>query len=136
MLPGYGWRPPDRDVVKINTDAGISLEDRKGGGGGVARSHNAFLGAWSKPYDGVTDPLVAESLAVRDGIIFAKLRGYPKVILETDCLELVNLWNNHHGSRSAVAPILHELGELVLSFSAFSIQHIPRSANNVAHLCA
>jgi hypothetical protein len=64
MLPGYGWRPPDSDVVKINTDAGISLEDRKGGGGGVARSHNAFLGAWSKPYDGVTDPLVAESLAV------------------------------------------------------------------------
>jgi hypothetical protein len=111
MLPGYGWRPPDRDVVKINTDAGISLEDRKGGGGGVARSHNAFLGAWSKPYDGVTDPLVAESLAVRDGIIFAKLRGYPKVILETDCLELVNLWNNRHGSRSAVAPILHELDD-------------------------
>jgi hypothetical protein len=79
----------------------------------------------------VTDPLVAKSLAVRDGVIFAKLRGYPKVIIETDCLELVNLWNNRHGSRSAV-----ELGELVLSFSSFSIQHISRSANTAAHLCA
>jgi hypothetical protein len=29
-LPGYGWRPPDDDVVKINTDGALSLEARKG----------------------------------------------------------------------------------------------------------
>jgi hypothetical protein len=30
MLPGHGWRPPDIDVVKINTDGGLSLEARNG----------------------------------------------------------------------------------------------------------
>jgi hypothetical protein len=57
----------------------------------VARSHSSYLGAWSKPYEGITDPLVAEALALRDGVIFARLRGYPKMVIETDCLEIVNL---------------------------------------------
>ena len=136
ILPGHGWRPPDEGVVKINTDGGLSLDARRGGAGGVARSHSEYLGAWSKPYEGISDPLVAEALALRDGVIFAKLRGYLKVVMETDCLEVVNLWNSRHGSRAAVAPILQEIGELVSSFSSFTIQHVMRSANNSAHLCA
>jgi hypothetical protein len=80
VLPGHGWRPPEEDVVKINTDRGLSLDTRKDGAGGVARSHSGFLGAWSKPYDGISDSLIAEALALRDGVIFAKLRGFSKVV--------------------------------------------------------
>jgi hypothetical protein len=64
ILPGYGWRPPDGDIIKINTDGGLSFEARKGGAGGVARTTSAFLGAWSKPYEGVTDPLTVEALSL------------------------------------------------------------------------
>jgi ribonuclease HI len=135
-LPGHGWRPPDDDLVKINTDGGLSTAVRKGGAGGIARSRTGYLGAWSKPYEGITDPLIAETLALRDGVIFARLRGYPKVVMETDCLEVVCLWNNRRDNRSVVAPILQEVGELVEYFSFFSIQFVPRSANNSAHLCA
>lgn len=56
--------------------------------------------------------------------------------METDCLEVVNLWNTRHGSRSVVAPILSEIGELACNFSFFHIQHVPRTANVPAHLCA
>jgi hypothetical protein len=56
--------------------------------------------------------------------------------METDCLEIVNLWNTRHGSRWAVAPILQEIGELVSSFSSFLIQHVVRPANYRTHLCA
>jgi hypothetical protein len=47
--------------------------------GGVAR-------AWSKPYEGITDLLIAEALALIDGVIFARLRlrGYANVVMETD----------------------------------------------------
>jgi hypothetical protein len=38
ILLGHGWRPPEDDDSKINTDAGISFEARKGGAGGIARS--------------------------------------------------------------------------------------------------
>jgi hypothetical protein len=51
------------------------------------------------------------------------------VILEMDCLEIVNLWNNRHNSLWIVAPILLEIGELANTFIVFSIQHVIRSAN-------
>jgi hypothetical protein len=135
-MPGHGWRPPDDDVVKINTDGGLSMFARQGGAGGVARSHSTYLGAWSKPLCGISDPFIAEAMALREGAIFANLRGFSRVVLETDCKEAVDLWISRHGSRSTVAPILLEIGELALNFSSFRIQHVPRTANHSAHLCA
>jgi hypothetical protein len=64
MLPGHGWRPLDIDVVKINTDGGLSLEARNGGCGGIARTNSTFLGAWNKPFLGVTDPVFTEAMAL------------------------------------------------------------------------
>jgi hypothetical protein len=56
--------------------------------------------------------------------------------MEMDCLEMVNLLNTCHNSRFVVAPILLEIGELSVNFSHFVIQHVPRAANQSAHLCA
>lgn len=108
-LPGYGWKPPDTGWIKINTDGAIDAGAGNGGAGGVARSSSSLVGAWSKPLLGVTDPLIAETLALREGVIFAKLRGFQEVVMETDCLEIVNLWNLRSSSRSVVAPILVEI---------------------------
>ncbi|KAE8797985.1 Alanyl-tRNA synthetase [Hordeum vulgare] len=135
MLSGHGWRPPELDQVKINTDAAVRFLEEKSGAGGVARSQTALMGAWCKPHLGVTDPMIAEALALRDGVIFANLRGYANVITDTDSLEIVILWNNRHNSRSVVAPVIYEIEELADSFHSFVIQHVSRSANGPAHLC-
>ncbi|EMS61547.1 hypothetical protein TRIUR3_20553 [Triticum urartu] len=59
------------------------------GARGIARSHNSFMGAWSKPLPDVTNPLIAEAASVQGGVIFAALRGFNKVVTETDCMEVV-----------------------------------------------
>jgi hypothetical protein len=70
----------------------ISFDAQKGGvAGGIATSSSGFIGAWSKPYLGITDPLIVEALALRDGFIFAKLRGFSRVEMEVNCLEVVIL---------------------------------------------
>ena len=56
--------------------------------------------------------------------------------MEVDCLEVVNLWNSRYHTRSVVAPLLLEIGNLSASFISFSIQHVSRSSNFLAHLCA
>jgi hypothetical protein len=38
----------------------------------------------------VTDPLIAEVLDLRDGVIFAELRVFSYVVMEMDSLEVVN----------------------------------------------
>ena len=114
LLPGHGWRPPELGQVKINTDAAVRHLAEMSGAGGFARSKNALLGAWSKPLHGVTDPMIAEALALRDGVIFANLRGYAQVMMETDCQEIVNLWNTRLNSHSVVAPVFFEIEELAV----------------------
>jgi hypothetical protein len=121
VLPGYGWHPPDLNQVNINTDGAINFADGNGGAGGVARSANCFVRAWCKPLPGITDPLIAECMAVSYGTLFTKIRGLTHVIMETSCLEVVNLWNTRHNSRSIVAPLLLEIGQLAFSFNHFDI---------------
>lgn len=62
------------------------------------------------------DPLIAEAHARRVGFVFAKQRDISHVVME--------LWCSRHIDRSAVAPILDEIGELVSGFASFSIQHV------------
>ena len=80
------------------------------GDGGVARSASSFLGAWNKPYAGVSDPLIMEVLALRDAVKLANIRGFTQVLMETDYLQLVELWYTQMASRSVVAPLLDEIG--------------------------
>ncbi|KAE8800936.1 Alanyl-tRNA synthetase [Hordeum vulgare] len=135
-LPGYGWHPPEGNQVKINIDAAVDILRQQCAAGGVARSRCSLLGAWAKPHAGVTDPLIAETLALREGVIFASLRGFPDVVMETDCQEVVNLWHDRRDGRSVVDAILFEIEELSHTFSFFVIQHVLRAANGPAHLCA
>uniref|UniRef100_A0A453JMD1 RNase H type-1 domain-containing protein n=1 Tax=Aegilops tauschii subsp. strangulata TaxID=200361 RepID=A0A453JMD1_AEGTS len=136
IMPGFGWRPPELEYVKINTDASVSMTENRSGVGGLARTSSTFVAAWSKPHLNVTDPLTAEAPALRDGVIFGKLQGLQRVVFETDCLELVQLWNSQHFTRSVIAPILLDIEELASSFPSFDIQHVFRQANTSAHLCA
>ena len=122
--------------MKINTDAGVAMREHRGGIGGVARSSSGFIAAWCKPCPGITDPLVAEATAVREGVIVATLRGFARVEIETDSLEVVNLWKSRRISRSVIAPLLLDIEELVAQFLYFDILHVRRHANVPAHLCA
>ena len=92
--------------VKITTDGALYFDEGRSGAGGVAQSSSALLGSWCKPYMGVSDPLMMECLSLRDGVCFACLRGFPHVIMEVNCLELVKFWQSCHNSRSIVAPLL------------------------------
>lgn len=51
-------------------------------------AQGAFLGAAGTPgsaYQMTTEPIVIEALGLRDGLRFARCRGFSKVIVETDC---------------------------------------------------
>ena len=58
------------------------------------------------------------------------------MLMETDCLEVVNLWDSRVGSRSVIAPLLLEIDGLASTFTSFVIQHVIRSSNVPSHPCA
>jgi len=58
------------------------------------------------------------------------------VWMETDSMEVVDLWNNRTFQRSEYAPIFNDIQELASSFSSFYVMHAKRTANQAAHACA
>ena len=117
------------ECIKINTYAGVAMFEHRGGVGGVARSSSTFITAWCKPCLGITDPLVAEATAVREGVVVALLRGFARVRIETDCLDVVNLCNSRRTSRSLIAPLLLDIEELAASFISFDIFYFFKKPN-------
>ena len=79
---------------------------------------------------------MAEASDVREGVVVALLRGFARVQIETDCLDVVNLWNSCRTLRSMIASLLLDIEELAASFTSFDILHVKRHANIPAHLYA
>ena len=92
--------------------------------------------AQARWYERGLDACTMEALACRDGLILAKQHGEQKVLLETDCLELVNLWKKQHLQRSIADPVLKEIEDLSLAFHEFIISFGNRIYNKVAHVLA
>jgi hypothetical protein len=135
--PKSSWHRPDRGVVKLNVDGAINSREIVVGSGGVARGDaEIFRGAWCRPYSGIIDPLTAEALALRDGAVFAKARNFRQVVFETDCSELVRLWDSRRKIKPLITPILEEVSILSLGFQSFSFCFARCSTNNSAHACA
>lgn len=127
------WKPPEEEWIKCNSD-GAFYPDGSGATGAVLRDHHGcFKGGSERWYTACMDALTIEVLACRDGLILAKKNGATSVLLETDCRELVRLWELKDVQRSSITVILREIQELCNSLVRFSFCYASRECNLVAH---
>jgi hypothetical protein len=86
------WKPPPAGSVKINVDAAFKVESQQGATGVVIREENGHvLAAKRKWYDSIPNILTVEADAACVGAVLMNLLNRPKVMLETDSLELQSL---------------------------------------------
>jgi hypothetical protein len=115
------WRPPELGWVKVNADASFQSDGKVGATACVVRDHRgAFWVAQARWYVWGLDACTMEAIACRDALVLAKQHGVQRVILETDCLDLVNLWRKKESQRSVIDPILKQIEDLSLAFHEFS----------------
>jgi ribonuclease HI len=131
------WSPPPDGTVLINVDAAIFSSTRQMGMGVVIRDHNGMcLAAYSERAEEVVAPEVAEALAIRRAIIFAKDEGFSKIIVSSDCLSVLNRVTSGHNDRSLCGPVIHDIRSLASSFASCSFVHVYRHLNVAAHRLA
>ena len=129
------WMPPDEDWVKINTDGATHSSRVRGGTGFVARDHHGFfLRAGGSRYEGIIDPLTLELLACRDGLSMACDMGLHRVEVQTDCQEIIRLWESPQ--KSSCYHLLKEIEVLSTFFQGFKLRFANRRCNTVAHRVA
>ena len=113
--------------MKINVDAAFKAESQQGATGVVIRDENGHvLVAKCKWYDSIPNILTVEAYAARDGAVLMNLLNRPKVMLETDSLELQSLWRSKDNNRSTNRPVLNEVQELIGRCMVFELSHVKR----------
>jgi ribonuclease HI len=131
------WLPPGAGWHKANADGALVISDGVGGGGVVIRDHHgeATAGA-SCFFPHVSDPERAELLACRRAALLAMEVGVTKLVLETDCAGAVAKLKTDGLERSVHGPLVEEIKQLLKGFDDFSVVHVRRTGNVVAHSLA
>ncbi|XP_042964581.1 uncharacterized protein LOC122298789 [Carya illinoinensis] len=131
------WEAPPQGKLKLNWDAGLDKINNKVGIGVIIRdwegtvraslrmNHNMFL-----------DPLLAKAYAVFQASTFLKTLGWQNVILEGDSLQVFNSLKSSEVTNSYVGILLRDTKSILDSFTNWSIKHVRRACNSLAHaLC-
>ena len=122
--------------MKINVDGAYNQDSNTGATGVVIRSSaGTLIAASARWMASLGSALLAEAEALRDGIRLLPQGMREQIIVETDCQDLVSLWNKRH-HRSEIKAVLDDAEEMASNFSSFQLLHTRRESNFAAHLCA
>ncbi|KAH1074811.1 hypothetical protein J1N35_027139 [Gossypium stocksii] len=99
--------------------------------GGIARDHE---GNWIMGFTrflGVCSPFEAEVWGILDGILILLNKGYRRIRLPNDNLEVIQTLTNLNLEDSGI-PILRRTQRIMKAEGVWKIMHIPRNQNSVA----
>lgn len=100
----------------------------------VARDHTGHLIlAKTRSYPEVMNPTVAEAMAVKEALSWAKEMQWNNSVIESDCLVVVQMIRSKAPLRSRVGKIVDECREMISSGNNVKLYFIKRSANMSAH---
>ena len=85
---------------------------------------------------GIDSSLQAEALGILFGLQIGNELNFHNVILESDCLIVVNEIAKKQDSFCVWASILQDIQDLSLEFSSCSFRHVNREVNELAHSIA
>ena len=129
------WEKPNVGWFKCNTDGAFYERQWKGATGAVLRDDQGrFVRGVAKWYDHCLYALMMEATACRDGLVMALQLGVQKIWLETDCQQVVQLWQAGTNQRSTIVTILQEIRELSFLFLDFKFSFVSRNCNKIAHV--
>ncbi|XP_060965412.1 uncharacterized protein LOC133034359 [Cannabis sativa] len=128
------WEKPPVGKLKINTDGAIFEATTQYGTGMVIRDcHGKLIEASASLHSGACQPAVAEVLSVKEALSWLKSKNLSNVLVETDCIAVVQALNSSVALPSVFGLFVQECQLILSSIHNVSICHVKRSANKVAH---
>jgi ribonuclease HI len=131
------WSPPPDGMLQLNVDAALFSSSGRMGAGVVARDDmGEFVACIGNSSPDVVCPELAEAMAIRLALSWARGEGLDNFIIASDCLSVVQRINSKDRDRSACGAVIADIKKLALNFSVCSFQHVNRVRNYVAHKLA
>ncbi|KAJ0097104.1 hypothetical protein Patl1_28743 [Pistacia atlantica] len=131
------WQPPPEGIYKVNWDAIVRKENGTIGVGIAIRDwQGRFLATMRMKKTMLPDALVAESFAALQAVILAAYIGINQIILEGDALQVVNNLLRDEENWGQTGLISMDTKVLSRNFLTFSVHHVKRASNVIAHTLA
>jgi len=126
--------PPPRPLCKVNFDAVVFNEDRKAGVGVVIRNYlGQIMASMTEKCNLPTLVDEVEAMAVVRAVVFAQELRFSSNILEGDSKKIMNTFKNDEPAFASYGHLIEEAKFLAESFVVFSVSHVKRQSNSVAH---
>ncbi|KAJ1396828.1 Ribonuclease H-like superfamily [Sesbania bispinosa] len=130
------WSPPPIRWFKVNVDAAHAAGEVWGVGIIIRDEHGVVLAAASRRISSLPDPGLAEAMGIRLAILFAVEMCFDRVVVESDCKTIVEIFQSNSLCHSYQGMIIQDCITLSRCFSSFQIKHVRRAGNMCAHLLA
>ncbi|XP_041015991.1 uncharacterized protein LOC121258495 [Juglans microcarpa x Juglans regia] len=131
------WCKPPNNFYKLNWDAAIDKAKCRVGIGVSIRDRLGLVTATLiSPCNSFPDPLLGEALAALRTVQFGIELGLKYIIFEGDSKQVVHGINGAAEDWSTVGLIYQDIKKLLGTYLSWSVCHVPRQANTVAHCLA
>ena len=128
---------PKEGYTKLNIDAAFDADSYTGATGAVIHDDRGmFIAGSNCGIPSVEDAAMAEARALLDGLILAGQVGCTKLIINSDCMEVITTMQDGGNSIGPAAAIYEECSFLSRGFAHVIFCHSPRESNRVAHTLA
>jgi len=104
-----GWRKPAEGYLMLNIDASYDENGGCGSTGAIIRDSSGGMIAASStfiPY--LVDAPMAEAFALKEGLMLAQYIGGNRLIVRSDCIEVVDIMKDEGFTANSVAAIYDE----------------------------
>uniref|UniRef100_A0A7N2M6W5 RNase H type-1 domain-containing protein n=1 Tax=Quercus lobata TaxID=97700 RepID=A0A7N2M6W5_QUELO len=102
----------------------------------IRNEKDEVMGAKSAKGPWVTDSLEAEALACRTALEFAVDIGLSDIVIEGDCVQVINAIKADRGNLSQLGHVIEDIQVLISGLRWVKVRWVKRSANLVAHSLA
>ncbi|KAL0431509.1 UNVERIFIED_CONTAM: hypothetical protein Sradi_0776900 [Sesamum radiatum] len=126
---------PPENWVKLNIDGSAISNPGQSGSGGIFRNNQGeFITAFSHSI-GISTNAAAELRALHIGLSIAKIKHFSRLIIESDSMFVVNLFNRKRVPKHLM--LLHkDCQRKLIELDAWQITFVYREANRVADCLA
>jgi ribonuclease HI len=129
-----GGKKPPEGFFKLNIDASFDENGGCGSTGAIIRDNSgAMIAAASSFIPHLMDAPMAEAYALKEGLMLAQYIGVNRLIVQSDCIEEVEIMRDGGFTANSAAAIYDECTAIWIGLQEISIEHLGRDANQVAH---
>lgn len=128
------WQPPTINQVKLNWDAALNNSIKTLGLGMIIKDYKGeVITSACDNKQCQYSPVITEALTLSSAMTLCQDLGFPQVVFEGDCKEVVMVATSRDDIEFELYPLIYDIHNYIRNQPFWKVQYAPRETNQIAH---